>query len=264
MSLVTLLSDFGSVDGYLAEVKGTLLSLAPGVQLVDITHDVPAGDIADAAYAIGRSWRRFPEGTIHLCVVDPGVGTTRRGLAVAAGGQFFVGPDNGLFSDVYTAKPPIRTISLQSVPGTGPTFHGRDVFAPAAAALAMGKDIGTLGTAIEDPVKLPAAKLQRRGADLVGEVIHVDRFGTLVTNIPAGRIAAAAAVRLGVYDLPLRATFADVPAGDPVAFIGSGGTLEIAVRNGRADVVLGSARGAEVKATAQRKSGPKVRETMYG
>jgi S-adenosylmethionine hydrolase len=264
MSIITLLTDFGSADGYLAEVKGTLLSLAPGTQLVDITHDVPPGDIADAAYAIGRSWRRFPEGTIHLCVVDPGVGTARRGIAVGAGGQFFVGPDNGLFSDVYSARPPITVVSLQTVPGAGPTFHGRDVFAPAAAAIATGKPIATLGAAIQDPVKLPAPKLQRRGSDLVGEVIHVDRFGTLITNIPAGRLATDAAVRLGVYDLPLRTTFADVPPGDPVAFIGSGGTLEIAVRNGRADVVLGSARGAEVKATAQRKSGPKARETMYG
>lgn len=260
LNAITLLTDFGTADGYLAELKGTLLSLAPGVQLVDLTHDIPSGDIAGAAYAIGRAWRRFPAGTVHLGVVDPGVGTTRRALAISAGGQFFVGPDNGLFSDALMAKD-VTAISLAVIPGAAPTFHGRDIFAPAAAALASGTPLSSLGQPAADPVKLTQNRPQRRGDFLVGEVVHVDRFGTLVSNLPGGKIAPDAKVRLGVYDLPLKNTFADVPPGDPVAFIGSGGTLEIAVRNGRADVVLGSARGAEVRATAARKSGPRVRES---
>lgn len=260
MNAITLLTDFGTRDGYLAELKGTLLSLAPGVQLVDLTHDIPSGDIADGAYAIGRAWRRFPGGTVHLCVVDPGVGTARRALAISAGGQFFVGPDNGLFSDPLMAKD-VAAVSLAMIPGAAPTFHGRDIFAPAAAALATGIALASLGEPAADTVRLPQNRPQRRGEYLVGEVVHVDRFGTLVTNLPSGRIAPDAKVRLGVYDLPLKTTFADVPPGDPVAFVGSGGTLEVAVRNGRADVVLGSARGAEVKATAARKSGPRARES---
>lgn len=260
VSVITLLTDFGTADGYLAEVKGTLLSLAPGAALVDLTHDVPPGDIADAAYCIGRSWKRFPAGTVHLCVVDPGVGTDRRAIAVSAGEQYFVGPDNGLFSEVLGARN-AACISVAVIPGAAPTFHGRDVFAPVAAALATGAAFASLGSPVTDPVKLPQNRPQRRGEFLVGEIIHVDRFGTLVSNLPAARIAPNAMVRIGVYDLPLRTTFADVPPGDPVAFAGSGGTIEIAVRNGRADVVLGAVRGAEVRATAQRRSELKVRES---
>jgi len=261
MRAITLLTDFGTADGYIAEVKGTLLSRAPDVMLVDLTHDVPPGDIAEAAYCIGRAWRRFPPGTVHLCVVDPGVGTERRALAITAAGQFFVGPDNGLFTDIVSAKQS-AAVSLPMISGAAPTFHGRDVFAPAAAALAGGAELSSLGPPATDLVKLPQTRPQRRGEFLVGEVIHVDRFGTLVSNLPSAKIAPGATVRLGVYDLPLRTTFADVPPGDPVAFAGSGGTIEIAVRNGRADVVLGAGRGVEVRATALRRSEPKLRATQ--
>lgn len=249
--IVTLLTDFGMPDGYVAEVKGTLLRLAPGVILVDVTHDVPPGDVAAAAYVLGRVWHTFPEGTVHLAVVDPGVGTARRALAAASGGHRFVAPDNGLLSGVL-ARPSASVVAFVPSPGANPTFHGRDVFAPAAAALARGAALADLGREISDPVRLPRPKLVREGGDVAGQVVYVDRFGTLVTNIPASRIVQAASVRMGVYDLVLHTTFADVPVGDPVAFIGSGGTLEIAVRDGRADSALGASRGAEVRATCRR------------
>jgi len=247
-AIITLLTDFGTVDGYVAEMKGVLLSLVPEVRLVDLTHGIPPGDIRAGAYALGRAWRTFPPGTVHLAVVDPGVGTARRALAVEAGGQRFVAPDNGLLSRVLEERE-FSALAIAVRADAAPTFHGRDVFAPAAATLARGDTLEA--AAVADPVRLPAARLLRRGNAVVGEVVHVDRFGTLVTNIPAERIAADALVRLGAYDLPLRRTFGDVAPGDPVAFVGSGDTVEIAVRDGRADVVLGASRGAEVGATVR-------------
>jgi hypothetical protein len=246
--IVTLTTDYGTADGYVAEVKGALLRLAPDLTLVDVTHEIPFGDVAEGAYVLGRTWRAFPEGSVHIAVVDPGVGTRRRALAASAGGHFFVAPDNGLLSRVLEARPG-TVVSLPPVEGASATFHGRDVFAPVAVVLAQGTPLEQLGVAIADPVMLPRPRLVREGADLVGEVIHVDRFGTLVTNIPGLRVAAGATVRLGPYDLVLRTTFGDVPSGDPVAFVGSGGTVEIAVRDGRADASLGASRGEVVRAT---------------
>ncbi len=248
--IVTLLTDFGTTDGYVGEVKGTLLSLAPGTAIVDVAHDIPAGDVAAGCYVLGRVWRTFPKGTVHLAVVDPGVGSARRALAAEAGGHFFVAPDNGLLSDVFAAATP-RAVSLAVPTAASRTFHGRDVFAPAAARLASGAPLLDLGAPFSDPVRLPAHVLEVQEGELVGEVVYVDRFGTLVTNLPLRKVAPNARVRLAGHDLQLLATFADVPAGEPVAFIGSGATVEIAVRNGRADVVLGLSRGTEVRATAR-------------
>jgi hypothetical protein len=245
---ITLLTDFGTADGYVAEMKGVLLTLAPGVQIVDLTHDIPPGDIRAGAYALGRAWRTFPAGTVHMAVVDPGVGTDRRALAVETGGHWFVAPDNGLVSRVLERQA-FRAFALPVRADAAPTFHGRDVFAPAAAALARGE--ACKGASVQDPVRLPAARLQRRASAVFGEIVHVDRFGTLVTNIPADRIAEGALVRVGAYELNLHRTFGEVGPGDPVAFIGSGGTVEVAVRDGRADVVLGASRGTEVGATAR-------------
>jgi len=253
--IVTLLTDFGTADGYVGELRGTLLSLAstPGVAVVDITHDIAPGDVAAGCFVLGRAWRTFPPGTVHLAVVDPGVGTGRRALAAEGGGHRFVAPDNGLLSAVLDAGA-ARVVSLDIPAGASRTFHGRDVFAPAAARLAASVSLEELGAAITDPVRLQPPVLKVEGADLVGEVIHVDRFGTLITNLPEAKLSRGggrrASVRLGGYDLVLRTTFGDVPPGNPVAFIGSGGTVEIAVRGGRADAVLGLSRGGEVRATA--------------
>ena len=249
--IVTLLTDFGTGDGYVGEVKGALLTLAPGATLVDIAHDVPAGDVAAACYVLGRVWRRFPALTVHLAVVDPGVGSARRAVAAEAGGHFFVAPDNGLLTSVLAAEA-ARVVQLPIPAEASRTFHGRDVFAPAAARLAGGAALRDLGAAVSDPVRLPAPLLKVEAGDLVGEVIHVDRFGTLVTNLPREHVAPDGRVRVAGRDLPLKATFADVRQREPVAFVGSGGTLEIAVRDGRADVVLGLSRGTEIRATARR------------
>lgn len=247
---VTLLTDFGAADGYAAEVKGALLRRVPGATLVDVTHEVPPGDVAAAAYLVGRTWRAFAEGTVHLVVVDPGVGTERRALAAEAGGQFFVAPDNGVLTRVLEAGA-ARLVGLAVEPGASPTFHGRDVFAPAAARLAAGEPLAALGAPVADPVLLPPYRLERRGDVVIGEVVHVDRFGTLVTSVPGSTVQAGASVHLAGHDVPLGRTFADVPSGGLVAFVGSGGTVEVAVRDGRAEEMLVVERGAEVRVTVR-------------
>lgn len=252
MSVITLLTDFGTADGYTAEMKGVLVRLAPGAQIVDLAHDIPPGDIAAGAYSLGRAWRTFPAGTVHLAVVDPGVGTERLAIAATAGGHRFVAPDNGLLTHVLP-KRGFEAVSLTAHADASSTFHGRDVFAPAAAALARGEPISRLGHGVAEPVRLPAARIERRGTRIIGTVVHVDRFGTLITNIPGERVDVSAPVRVGAYDAPMRATFGDVPSGEIVAFVGSGGMVEIAVRDGRADKVLGLSRGAEVAVKSIRK-----------
>ena len=246
MAIITLLTDFGHSDSYVAEVKGVLLSLAPGITLVDVAHDVAPGDIRAATFILSRVWHRFPRGTVHLALVDPGVGTTRRALAATASGHAFVAPDNGLLSPLPGDA---RFVELPIPAGAAATFHGRDVFAPAAARLAMGAALSDLGRSITDPYRSPLPTPRRDGAAWVGEVVHVDRYGTLITNLDAGSVGPGSRVSVGAVDVgPLRRTFGDVPRGALVAYVGSGGTVEVALREGSATALLGVGVGAEVRA----------------
>jgi S-adenosylmethionine hydrolase len=244
--IVTLLTDFGTADGYVGEVRGVLMSGAGDAVLVDITHDIPPGDVTAASYVLGRAWRAFPRGTVHLAVVDPGVGTARRALAAQVAGHGFVAPDNGLLSGVLGAADG-RIVSLPIPATASHTFHGRDLFAPAAARLVRGTSLADLGTPVSDPVRLAPPPLRTEGQELVGQVIHVDRFGTLITNLAGEAVPAGAVVTVAGRAVALRGTFGDVPPGTPVAFVGSARTVEIAVRDGRANVLLGVARGEEVR-----------------
>jgi S-adenosylmethionine hydrolase len=245
-TLITLLTDFGDSDSYLGEVKGVLLSRVHGAALADITHQIPPGDVRAAQYILSRVWHRFPRETVHLAVVDPGVGTARRALAAIAAGHYFVAPDNGLLSFLPADA---QFISLPIPATAAPTFHARDVFAPAAGQLALGASLTHLGTTITDPLLSPLPAPRKDGAVSVGEVIYVDRFGTLITNIPAALVAPAGSVAIGRTDVgTLRRTFADVEPGQVVAFAGSNGTVEIAVRDGSAAKKLGVSVGAEVRA----------------
>jgi S-adenosylmethionine hydrolase len=245
-TLITLLTDFGDADSYLGEVKGVLLSRVHGAALADITHQVPPGDVRAAQYILSRVWHRFPRETVHVAVVDPGVGTARRALAAAAAGHYFVAPDNGLLSFL---PPDAQFVSLPIPANAAPTFHARDVFAPAAGQLALGASLTHLGHAITDPHLSPLPAPRQDGRVVVGEVIYVDRFGTLISNIPAGQVGPATRVRVGETDVGvLRRTFADVERGQLVAFAGSNGTVEIAVRDGSAAEKLGIGVGAEVRA----------------
>lgn len=243
MPLITLLTDFGTADGYVAEMKGVLLSAAPTAQLVDLTHDIQPQDVDAARLTIARCWRRFPPTTVHLVVVDPGVGSARRGIAVQSERRFLVGPDNGVLSPALVV-PGAHVVALPLPPDASPTFHGRDVFAPAAAALARGQPFDSLGTALQDPVirRTPEAIRQPDGW-LRGEVILIDRFGNAVTNLLG---VHAGQVRIGHREIPVAGTYADVHVGDVVALVGSSGLVEIAVRDGNAAALLGLQRGATV------------------
>jgi S-adenosylmethionine hydrolase len=248
MPAVTLLTDFGLSDAYVAELRGVLLSAAPGTTIVDITHAISPGDVQAAAYVLGRAWHRFPPGTVHLAVVDPGVGSSRPALALRAGGHFFVGPDNGIFTRVLRDTV-VEVVALPTPPTAAPTFHGRDVFAPAAAAIAFGAPLESLGPPfLGIPERLATTEPRYEGKTVVGEVIYVDRFGTLVTNLTPEHVPSYAMLQVEDLDLgPLRRTFADVVAGGLVAFVGSDGAVEIAVRNGSAARRLGLGVGGQVR-----------------
>jgi len=246
MTIVTLLTDFGTADSYVAEMKGVLATYAPSATLIDITHDVSPGDVRAAQYILSRTWMFYPEGTVFVAVVDAGVGTDRRVLGAARFGRYFLAPDNGLLSFLSMNA---TFISIPVLPEAAPTFHGRDVFAPAAGVLANGGSLESLGPAITDPVQQPLPIPTTDRDAVVGEVVYVDRFGTLISNITPNALKDGATIFVGGEDVgPLRRTFADVAPGELVAFTGSGGTVEIAVRDGSAMRTLGLGVGAEVRA----------------
>jgi S-adenosylmethionine hydrolase len=242
--IITLLTDFGTADGYVGEMKGVLLSLARDAMLVDISHDIGAQDIERARLSLARFWRRFPAGTVHLVVVDPGVGTSRRALAVGSDERFLVGPDNGVLSPALLVRG-ARVVSLATPAHSSATFHGRDVFAPAAALLASGTQLDSLGPSVDDPIIRRTPETTRLpDGTIVGEVINTDRFGTLVTNLvaPRGGSVEVAGRHVGT----LQRTYADVPSGALLALVGSSGLVEIAVRDGSAARELAVGRGAPV------------------
>ncbi len=242
--VITLLTDFGTADGYVAQMKGVLLAHCPEATLVDVTHEIAPQDIEGARLTIARYWRRFPEATVHVCVVDPAVGSARAALAVAAEGRVLVGPDNGILSPALLMRD-ARAVALPIPPNAAPTFHGRDVFAPAAARLAMGAALDDVGTPHPDPVLRRTAEALR-GPDgaIHGEVLVVDRFGNAMTNLVA--LWPGGTVEVGGVLVPLLRTYAEAAPGAPLAVIGSSGFVEVAVRNGSAARTLGLARGAKV------------------
>jgi S-adenosyl-L-methionine hydrolase (adenosine-forming) len=249
MPVITLLTDFGTSDSYVAEMKGVLLGGCPDAVLVDVTHTVPQGDVRAGAYLLGRAWHRFPRGTVHLAVVDPGVGTTRAALALHAHGHWFVGPDNGLFTHVLRDAE-VEIVVLPIPLSASPTFHGRDLFAPAAAALTEGIALAALGAPFGGiPERLTFTEPHYEGKSVVGEIVYVDRFGTLVTNLMPELVPPYAVLEVEGLEIgPLRRTFGDVPTGGLVAYIGSGSAVEIAVRDGSAARRLGMGVGGRIRA----------------
>ncbi len=241
-------------------MKGVILSICSSARLVDLTHDLEPQDVLGGLLALEAAVSFFPEGTVHLAVVDPGVGTARRPLAIRAGGHYFVGPDNGLFTlalggggwtAVELTAPEYRR------PEISRTFHGRDVFAPAAAYLASGVPLARLGAAVVDPVRWPVPGCRLDGGVLVGEVLDADRFGNLITSIPAARIAeipgqGAPVVEIGGRRVGgLVGSYAEGGTGEPAVVVGSTARLEIFVRSGSARRLLGAERGAPVRVRRQ-------------
>jgi S-adenosylmethionine hydrolase len=241
--IVTLITDFGTVDGYVGEMKAVLISRVPDVEIIDITHDIPSQDIERARLTTARVWRRFPSGTIHIVVVDPGVGSSRAALAVASDDRFLVGPDNGVLSPALLIAS-ARAVELPVPPGASTTFHGRDLFAPAAAALARGEPIDTLGQIAANPIVRRTPEPTRRDDGAIeGEVIAIDHFGNAITNLIALRGGIIEVVERRIQ---VRRTYAEAAIGEPVAVVGSSGFIEVAVRDGNAARALELERGSRV------------------
>ena len=257
--IITLTSDFGTADGYVASMKGVLLNLYPDAMLVDISHDVPPHEILPTALIIEATVPYFSPGTVHLVVVDPGVGSRRRALAVSAAGQYFVGPDNGVFTpflqeEVLSGAVAVEEERFRLRPFSS-TFHGRDLFAPAAAHLARGADYRSLGPAVEKPVRFPWPQATRRGDELAGVVLHVDHFGNCITSIKEEDLPAWEAfyVRCCKVDFGLlKRHYAEVVSGAPLALVNSMGRVELAIAQGNAAVALGIKTGDDVKVTANK------------
>jgi S-adenosylmethionine hydrolase len=241
--IITLITDFGTVDGYVGEMKGILLSGAADAEIVDITHDIPPQDVERARLTLARLWRRFPAGTIHVVVVDPGVGSARGGLGIESDERVLIGPDNGVLSPALVVRG-ARVVELPVSPTASFTFHGRDVFAPAAAMIARGEPLEALGHGVDDPIihRTPEATRRADGA-LEGQVIVTDRFGNAITNLIGLR---GGAVEVDGRRVPIRRTYSEVRSGEAVAVIGSTGLIEIAIRDGDAASTLGLTRGAKV------------------
>lgn len=223
--VVALLTDFGYRDVYVGVMKGVMLGLAPGLRLVDLSHDLPPYDVQAGMLALDAAWPYLPVGTVFLCVVDPGVGTPRRPIVARAADRLFVGPDNGLFS--LLPDPEAREITAPwGLPRRSRTFHGRDLFAPVAAHLAAGAPFHAVGPRVDMIRRPPPAPDGDRG-----EVIYVDHYGNCVTNLP-GRHAGA--LEVGQRSAPVREAYGDAAPGSLLALTGSTGRLELAVRNGSA------------------------------
>lgn len=265
--VVTFLSDYGLDDPYVGIVKGVLWRDAPRLRaIVDLTHAVPPGDVATAAFLLERSWSTFPAGSVHLAIVDPGVGTERALLLVEARGHVFLAPDNGLLAPLIASEPMVVVRKVgSSAPVRGPstTFDGRDRFAPLVARLVEGDPPAAFGAASTgaDSHQRLDAKAPRRLADgsIAAEVIHVDRFGNLITNLPFLWLAEAGAdwrerwsCVLGARNLALVRTYGDARDGKPVALANSYDRMEIALARGSAAHELGFARGAEVRFVPRR------------
>lgn len=255
MSIITLLTDFGAQDYFTGAMKGVILSINPAAAIIDITHEIPPQDIQAAAFNLLSCYKDFPAGTIHVAVVDPGVGSNRRAILVECADQFFVGPDNGLVSWIIERE---GKFVARQITGDhffrkpiSPTFHGRDVFAPVAGALSKGVAPEEIGPVMDNPVMLPALSPSASGRGLEGSIIHIDRFGNCITSfttehVNEERIAAGAKLLVSERQIgSFRRFFADQggPESELFMLIGSVGFVEIAAQNASAAEILSAKRG---------------------
>jgi len=256
MPVITLTTDFGTADHFVGTMKGVILGIAPRAAIVDITHQIAPYELNEAAFVISQAWRYFPKKTIHVIVVDPGVGSARRPIVCEAAGHFFVAPDNGVLSMIYdSAKPRVRVISNPKLMAKdiSRTFHGRDVFAPAAAHLARGVSASRFGKPITDFIRSP--RLQPAPIsphNWSGIILKVDRFGNLITNFHIDKFADVKTrpieLRVGTERIHrLALTYSDTAIGEVFAIVGSSGYIEIAANQASAAKILGCGAGAEVE-----------------
>jgi S-adenosyl-L-methionine hydrolase (adenosine-forming) len=261
--VVALLTDFGSRDHYVGAMKGAILSYCSDAALVDIGHEVPVHDVEAAAWSLAAAFRSFPDGTVFAAVVDPGVGSSRRALAIECGPHFFVGPDNGIFTYILTENYDyrMREITNRALmrPQVSATFHARDVFGPVAAYLARGGAFEEVGPPAHDPVLFKLQSMRHDGAGGAWEahVVHIDHFGNLTTSlyerdlmgilVAAGNDPTEVIVLVGDRQIPLVHAYADVAEGEVCALVGSTGRMEVGVYLGSAAELLNAKRGTPVQ-----------------
>ena len=254
-TILTLLTDFGLQDVYVGVMKGAIACINPDVHIIDITHQIPPQNIAAARFCLLNAYAYFPKQTVHVAVIDPGVGSNRRGVAIQCAEGFLVGPDNGLFSGVLARSPAISVVELSNpqywrVANPSNTFHGRDIFAPVGAHLASGVALAQLGRAIEPKslVQLPLLELQVTEPEIIGCIQYIDGFGNLVTNIAAELVIdRSCSIIVKEQKINCGRTYSDVKVGETIALVGSHGWLEIAVRNGSAQKKLQLDWGDKIK-----------------
>lgn len=255
---MTLTTDFGTGDGYVGAMKGVILSRAPEARVVDLAHDIEPHNIAAGAYCLCQAAPYFPERTIHVAVVDPGVGTSmRKPVIIDSGRHLFVGPDNGLFSLIVPNPKAVYAIESPTFmrPEVSSTFHGRDIFAAAAGALAAGVPAQNAGPVVSLRGRLTLGTARNQGAlpagTTVATVVYIDHFGNLITDLSRADLPVAPRFRVGEHVIDrLSGTYGDVAAGELVAYIGSADTLEIGVREDSAARILGLSRGAHIEILA--------------
>jgi S-adenosylmethionine hydrolase len=255
--IITLTTDFGTQDGFVGAMKGVILSVNPKALIVDITHEIEAHDVYSAAFTLRNSCRSFPKGTIHLAVVDPGVGSRRKPMLLHTERYFFLGPDNGVFSFVVEEGEKVNAFELTEskyfLTPPSHTFHGRDIFGPVAGYLSLGIDPGEFGPELHDCVKISLPSPIVSKSKIEGQIIHIDRFGNLITNIDAVSVDALRTrgdVRIDVGSITLKNiahSYSEVDEGSPLALMGSSGFLEIAVNRGNAHEKLGLKRGDRIR-----------------
>ena len=255
MRIITLTTDFGTEDWFVGTMKGVIASINPRATVVDITHAIPGGDVRAGAFALAASYKYFPQGSVHVAIVDPGVGSKRRAIAIQTERYSFVGPDNGVLSFASRGEriKAVRALENETyfLKPISQTFHGRDVFAPVAAHLARGVSTAKFGPATRNFVRLdwPEANVHR--GSIEGEVIYIDKFGNSITNIPASTVARLGDEHFEIFKgrkriCPIRTHYQSVPARQAVAVPGSSGYLEIAVNGGNASAMLGLRVGNRV------------------
>lgn len=239
---IALLTDFGTRDYFVGSMKGVILSINPGAVIIDITHEVTPQNIGEAAYTLRACYRDFSVGTIFVAVVDPGVGSERRAILVETEGQYFISPDNGLLSFVLDKNSRIYEITESRFfrAPVSKTFHGRDIFAPVSAHLSLGVAANAFGDEIFDPITIEEEAPRVFEGGVEGEVIHIDRFGNLITNIESGTLPGAFTVEINGVKIDKKVDFyAEAREGEAFAIAGSAGYLEISLRDGSAEKALG-------------------------
>ncbi len=253
--IISFSSDFATLDGYAGAVRGVILSICPEARILDISHHIPPQDVAHAAFMLHTSARFYPEGTIHLAVVDPAVGTRRRALCLQTSKYVFVGPDNGIFSPFLDDKVAAYSLDNEAYwrEHVSLTFHGRDIFGPVAAHLASGLNPAKLGPKIRKPVRLDSWRNRSDNGRVEGAIVHVDHFGNCITSFTAEDMIKPKRYLLwiaGNANAPetkkLKKTYADAPLGEPCWLIGSTGLIELAINGGNAAATFGIERGDPV------------------